>query len=567
MVDRVTQGRPVACGNEQSFDVDYSVTFAAVIDMTSAKLMLALSSKWRVPAKHGDVPNAYVKANKEDNLRIYIRVPQGMKLPEEILGNSAWRLTLRYKARVLIVVGVYVDDLLVTRVLRYLAGTKSLKLRAKGYDAVDLPLDVVRYSDADYAADKADRKSTTGGLMTVDGIIVSWVCKKQAGVSLTTIEAEYTAVSVVSQELLGVRELLGEMRVSTRSGNTWFACDELEALFDVGSNADMENGEEDEETSSSKRDDPSLRSHRPREDDSDASSSKRSRSGSDRPLTDAGPLSSPRSGDESTPSGVGASRTGSVRDPWMPTPSEIESRFGSIAPPSQYALYSFSDIKDEDITKELDFDPSPDQRRDYYIGLFHELRWYGNKKTSRKSRVPEWQALCQSWGAFVDNFKGAPVGYRERVRLARERYERFSKRPKIERLHWGAVEAGNYSSRSSFTPFGDCGGGGLRTPSPFPERPASGHSAAPRIVVRRKSFPTNTKMIWNLGPDPITNDSLDDPASCSVSVVFMLDVIIISTAHAIRSIEVAQGFSNTANKIVYHGCTKNKVNLSVELVG
>ncbi|GMF60337.1 unnamed protein product [Phytophthora fragariaefolia] len=41
---------------------------------------------------------------------------------------------------------------------------------------------------------------------------------------------------------------------------------------------------------------------------------------------------------------------------------------------------------------------------------------------------------------------------------------------------------GDYSSRPSFTPFDGFGGGGLgglRTPSPFPERPASGRSAAP----------------------------------------------------------------------------------------
>ncbi|GMF93669.1 unnamed protein product [Phytophthora fragariaefolia] len=76
-------------------------------------------------------------------------------------------------------------------------------------------------------------------------------------------------------------------------GNTVFARDELEALFDVGSDADMEDGEDHEETSSSRRDDPSVGSQRPREDDSNASSSKRSRSGSNRPLADAGPLSSP----------------------------------------------------------------------------------------------------------------------------------------------------------------------------------------------------------------------------------------------------------------------------------
>ncbi|GMF52642.1 unnamed protein product [Phytophthora fragariaefolia] len=327
-------------------------------------------------------------------------------------------------------------------------------------------------------------------------------------------------------------------------GNTVFARNELEALFDVGSDTDMEDGEEDKEASSSRLDDRSVGSRRPREDDSDVSSLKRSRSGSDRPLGDAGPLSSPRSGGNSTPSSVVASRTAPVRGPWMPSPSEIQSGFSSTALPSQYALYSCSGIKDDDVTKELDFDPATDQRRDYYIGLFHELRWYGNKETSRRSRVSEWQALCQSRGAFADNFNSNPAGYRERVRLVCEHYERFSKRPKIERLHWGAVEAGipcavamgiacehchvgavrvserdineytgvrvpeelktlrtnliaqmsssaaggrstlsravgDYSSRSSFTPFGGFGGGGLRTPSPFLERPASGRSAAP----------------------------------------------------------------------------------------
>ncbi|GMF48733.1 unnamed protein product [Phytophthora fragariaefolia] len=79
-------------------------------------------------------------------------------------------------------------------------------------------------------------------------------------------------------------------------GNTVFARDELEALFDVGSDADKEDGEEDEETLSSRRDDPSVGSRCPREYDLDASSSKRLRSDSDsdRPLADAGPLSSPR---------------------------------------------------------------------------------------------------------------------------------------------------------------------------------------------------------------------------------------------------------------------------------
>ncbi|KAE8961917.1 hypothetical protein PR002_g29754 [Phytophthora rubi] len=311
---------------------------------------------------------------------------------------------------------------------------------------------------------------------------------------------------------------------------------------------DMEEGEERNSLFSG-RNEASVGTCRPREDDSDASGSKRSRSGNDRPLADAGALSTPRGGDDddSTPPAAAAviSRANPVRDPWMPTPSEIRSRYGNTSPLGQYALYSCSAINDDDVIKELDFDPATDQRRDYYIGLFHELRFYGNKKHSRKSKVTEWEALCQTWSAFVENFNRDPAGYRERVRSASERYQRFSKRPKILRLHDGAVEAGipcavpagvacercqagavrlserdlngytgisvpvelktlreklitqlssesaegerntqpravgDYSSRSSFTPFGGAVGGGIRTPSPFPERRSSGRSTAP----------------------------------------------------------------------------------------
>ncbi|KAG6612670.1 putative mitochondrial protein [Phytophthora cinnamomi] len=41
--------------------------------------------KWRVPAKHGDVPNAYVRVDKEAGLDIFIRVPQGMEVMPDVL--------------------------------------------------------------------------------------------------------------------------------------------------------------------------------------------------------------------------------------------------------------------------------------------------------------------------------------------------------------------------------------------------------------------------------------------------------------------------------------------------
>ena len=45
------------------------------------------------------------------------------------------------------------------------------------------------YSDADFDADKGDRSFVTDDLITIDDMPVSWVCKKQDGVSLSAMEA------------------------------------------------------------------------------------------------------------------------------------------------------------------------------------------------------------------------------------------------------------------------------------------------------------------------------------------------------------------------------------------
>ena len=75
------------------------------------------------------------------------------------------------------------------------------------------PLQVVGYSDADYAANKRSRKSVTGGVITVDDMPVCWTCKKQGGVSISTMEAEFTAASIIPRELPGIRELLQELNL------------------------------------------------------------------------------------------------------------------------------------------------------------------------------------------------------------------------------------------------------------------------------------------------------------------------------------------------------------------
>nr|CCA20622.1 Yokozuna putative [Albugo laibachii Nc14] len=66
------------------------------------------------------------------------------------------------------------DWLLAKRIAKYLKGTKGITFRMAGdKDANEEESVLVEaYSDADYAADKTDRKSVTGGALMVSGILL-----------------------------------------------------------------------------------------------------------------------------------------------------------------------------------------------------------------------------------------------------------------------------------------------------------------------------------------------------------------------------------------------------------
>ncbi|EGZ17396.1 hypothetical protein PHYSODRAFT_331376 [Phytophthora sojae] len=235
----------------------------------------------------------------------------------------------------------------------------------------------------------------------------------------------------------------------------------------------------------------------------------------------------------------------------MPSASEIADRVGNTVPPNEIPLYVCSGIHDDAVAEEQHCDPLTNQRRDYYIGLFHELRNFSSKKTSSRSKVPEWQALCQSWNAFVENFNKKPAAYRERT---------FSTRGRLEQLHISSVDvgipcavpegqqctlclpgaarlsdrdlngyttirvpaslrdlrakslarekrddretsgaAGNYSARATFAPLVR---GELRTPSPFLERPAAGRPVTPMYLG---------------GAETLSNEYDNEPAAGSFS--------------------------------------------------
>lgn len=96
----------------------------------------------------------------------------------------------------------------VKHVFRYLKGTTNRGLCFKKDDASNLGLIV--HSDADWAGEVSDRRSTTGYCVSLSdrSPLVSWKSRKQPTVALSTCEAEYMALASAIQECMYLQQLL-----------------------------------------------------------------------------------------------------------------------------------------------------------------------------------------------------------------------------------------------------------------------------------------------------------------------------------------------------------------------
>jgi len=98
------------------------------------------------------------------------------------------------------------DWINVKRIFRYLKGTANAKL----IYTVD-PKEMIGYSDASYAGDKEDRKSTSGYVFIMNGGAICWRSKKQPIISLSSMEAEYIALTSASKEGLWLSKLSNDL--------------------------------------------------------------------------------------------------------------------------------------------------------------------------------------------------------------------------------------------------------------------------------------------------------------------------------------------------------------------
>ena len=88
-------------------------------------------------------------------------------------------------------------------ILRYVRGTID-----RGLFYILGPISLSAFSDADWAGDPNDRRSTSGLLVFLDNNPITWSAKKQLTISRSSTEAEYRALASASVELCWLRTLI-----------------------------------------------------------------------------------------------------------------------------------------------------------------------------------------------------------------------------------------------------------------------------------------------------------------------------------------------------------------------
>jgi hypothetical protein len=93
------------------------------------------------------------------------------------------------------------------RILGYLQSTSTLGLLLDG----SAPLNIVGAGDADWGGDMQDRKSTSGFAIRIGNSLISWQSSKQKCVSLSTMQAEYIAMTECVKEAVWASKLLKDL--------------------------------------------------------------------------------------------------------------------------------------------------------------------------------------------------------------------------------------------------------------------------------------------------------------------------------------------------------------------
>lgn len=105
---------------------------------------------------------------------------------------------------------------------KYLLGTKERGIYYPGGYIDDGVANLVTYSDSDHAGDRTSRKSTGGFIILLNGSPIVWSSRLQKQVSISTMDAEYIALSEAAKETLWIRRVLDTMGLTIKGPTPTF---------------------------------------------------------------------------------------------------------------------------------------------------------------------------------------------------------------------------------------------------------------------------------------------------------------------------------------------------------
>ena len=117
----------------------------------------------------------------------------------------------------------------VKRIIKYISGTCDYGL----FYSKESNVSLAGYSDADWASNADDKKSTTEGCFYVGTNLVAWMSKKQNSVSLSTVEAGYIVAGSCCSQILWMKKILGDYGLSQETMVVY--CDNSNAI-DISKN-------------------------------------------------------------------------------------------------------------------------------------------------------------------------------------------------------------------------------------------------------------------------------------------------------------------------------------------
>ncbi|GJZ15361.1 zinc finger, CCHC-type containing protein [Tanacetum coccineum] len=209
MMEQMTNsGSIVSKAFRQKEGIDYFDTYAPVARITTIRLLLALAAIHNLVIHQMDVKTAFLNGDLDEE--VYMKQPEGFVMP----GNEHKVCKLVKSLYGLKQAPKFTSNpsrqhwKAITRVFKYLRGTKDYGLSYVGYPSV-----LEGYSDASWINHVEDSSSTSGWVFLLGGGAISWASKKQTCITSSTMESEFVALAAAGKEAEWLRNLIHEIPI------------------------------------------------------------------------------------------------------------------------------------------------------------------------------------------------------------------------------------------------------------------------------------------------------------------------------------------------------------------